>query len=149
MDKDEYEEPSEVDRSIYAWTQSERKVMIDTVSDLIRTSHKYSKSQYTPNVQRVRWTKLAGQLIWYKDQILKSFSLESLTIQLQELEKKAMESEKRRELESLSRHRPMIVFGEPRDGKANAEKAKGGEAPRAAKASGPEGGEETVSGKTD
>ena len=40
MDEDEYEEPSEVDKSIYAWRQSERKVMIDTVSDLIRTSHK-------------------------------------------------------------------------------------------------------------
>jgi len=144
MGKDEYDEPAEVDKSIYAWRQSERKVMIDTVSDLIRTSHKYSKSQYTTSAQRVRWTKLAGQLIWYKDQILKSFSLESLTIQLQELDRKLMESEKRRERESMSRDIPMIIWGKPGDDKENADKAKGGEALRAAKAGDPEGAKEVT-----
>jgi len=144
MGKDEYEEPSEVDKSIYAWRKSERKVMIDTVSDLIQTSHKYSKSQYTPNAQRVRWTKLAGQLIWYKDQILKSFSLESLTIQLQELEKKLMESEKRRERESLSRNRPMIIWGKPGGEKEHADKAEDRETPQAAKADHPEGAKEVA-----
>ncbi len=63
MDEDEADEGSEVKKSINAWRQSERKVMIETVQDLIQTSHKYAKSQYTPNAQRVRWTKLAGQLI--------------------------------------------------------------------------------------
>ena len=144
MGKDEYEEPSEVDKSIYAWRRSERKVMIDTVSDLIQTSHKYSKSQYTPNAQRMRWTKLAGQLIWYKDQILKSFSLESLTIQLQELEKKLMESEKRRERESLSRNRPMIIWGNPGDEKEHSEKAEDGKTPQAAKADDPESAKEVA-----
>src|SRR6266571_8930030 len=67
MGEDEGREESEVKNSINAWRQSERKVMIETVQDLIQTSHKYAKSQYTPNAQRVRWTKLAGQLIWYKD----------------------------------------------------------------------------------
>ncbi len=71
MGEDEVREESEVKTSINAWRQSERKIMIETVQDLIQTSHKYAKSQYTPNAQRVRWTKLAGQLIWYKDQILK------------------------------------------------------------------------------
>ena len=71
MDEDDYREESEVAKSINVWGQSERKVMIDTIQDLIRTSHKYSKSQYTPGAQRARWTKLAGQLTWYEDQILK------------------------------------------------------------------------------
>ena len=67
MGEDEVGEGSEVRKSIDARRQSERKVMIETVQDLIQTSHRYAKSQYTPNAQRVRWTKLAGQLIWYKD----------------------------------------------------------------------------------
>jgi len=79
MDEDEVRDEVEVKNSINAWRQSERKIMIETVQDLIQTSHKYAKSQYTPNAQRVRWTKLAGQLIWYKDQILKNFSLEAMT----------------------------------------------------------------------
>jgi hypothetical protein len=49
MDEDEIGEDSEVENSINAWRQSERKVMIETVQDLIQTSHKYAKSQYTPN----------------------------------------------------------------------------------------------------
>jgi len=60
MGEDEVGEGSEVRKSIDAWRQSERKVMIETVQALIQTSHKYAKSQYTPNAQRVRWTKLAG-----------------------------------------------------------------------------------------
>ena len=67
MGEDEVGEASEVRKSMDARRRSERKVMIETVQDLIQTSHRYAKSQYTPNAQRVRWTKLAGQLIWYKD----------------------------------------------------------------------------------
>src|SRR5438132_6936204 len=104
MDEDEDSDVPEVEKSINAWKQSERKVMIDTIQDLIQTSHKYSKSQYTPQAQQARWTKLAGQLIWYKDQILKSFSLEALTIQLQDLQKKVVESQERRERQSASRN---------------------------------------------
>jgi len=53
MGEDEVGEGSEVRKSIDAWRQSERKIMIETVQDLIQTSHKYAKSQYTPNAQRV------------------------------------------------------------------------------------------------
>jgi hypothetical protein len=58
MGQDEIGEDHEVEKSIDAWRQSERKVMIETVQDLIQTSHKYSNSQYTPSAQRARWTKL-------------------------------------------------------------------------------------------
>src|SRR5437870_12998822 len=118
MDEDEVGEESEVDRSINVWRQSERTIMIETVQDLIQTSHKYAKSQYTPSAQRVRWTKLAGQLIWYKDQILKNFSLEAMTIQLEALQKRMIESEEQRERQSTSRNYQTIVFRKPEARKA-------------------------------
>ncbi len=142
MGEDEVGGASEVKNSINAWRQSERKVMIETVQDLIQTSHKYAKSQYTPNAQRVRWTKLAGQLIWYKDQILKNFSLEAMTVQLEALQKRMVESEEQRDRQSLSRNYPTIVFRKPEERKAeDADKAQDGEA---AAAIDPEGAKEVA-----
>jgi hypothetical protein len=63
MDEDEIGEESEVEKSINVWRQSERKIMIETVQDLIQTSHKYAKSQYTPSAQRLRWTRVAGPAV--------------------------------------------------------------------------------------
>ena len=130
-------------KRIHAWRQSERKIMIDTIQDLIQTSHKYAKSQYTPSAQRARWTKLAGQLIWYKDQIMKSFSLEALTIQLQDLEKKVVESQEYRERQSVSRNYPTLVFPKPEEKKA--EEAQNAERSEASEADEPEGGQEQTS----
>src|SRR5881396_178368 len=142
MDEDEVREESEVKKSINAWRQSERKVMIETVQDLIQTSHKYAKSQYTPNAQRVRWTKLAGQLIWYKDQILKNFSLEAMTVQLEALQKRMEESEEGRQRQSVSRDYQTIVFRKPGERKAeDADKAQDGES---ADAGDPEGAKEVA-----
>src|SRR5205807_6909157 len=132
MSEDEVSDEVEVKKSINAWRQSERKIMIETVQDLIQTSHKYAKSQYTPNAQRVRWTKLAGQLIWYKDQILKNFSLEAMTIQLEALKKKMEESEEGRQRQSVSRNYPTIVFRKPEERRAeDADKAQDGESAEA------------------
>src|SRR5437660_10020328 len=140
MDEDEVGEESEVKKSIDAWRQSERMIMIETVQDLIQTSHKYAKSQYTPNAQRVRWTKLAGQLIWYKDQILKNFSLEAMTIQLEALQKRMEESEEGRQRQSVSRNYPTIVFRKPDEDKAE------DEGTHAEAKEDPEGATEAVSG---
>ena len=146
MDEDEVREESEVKNSINAWRQSERKVMIETVQDLIQTSHKYAKSQYTPNAQRVRWTKLAGQLIWYKDQILKNFSLEAMTVQLEALQKRMEESEEGRQRQSVSTNYPTIVFRKPEERKMeDAEKAQNAETSEASKADDSEGAKENVS----
>ena len=131
MDEDGIREESEVEKSINAWRQSERKIMIETVQDLIQTSHKYAKSQYTPSAQRARWTKLAGQLIWYKDQILKSFSLEAMTIELQTLKRQVRESEERRERETRTRNYQTIVFRKPDERKA--EEAQNAETSEASK----------------
>src|SRR5438093_13324648 len=143
MAEDESREESEVKNSINAWRQSERKVMIETVQDLIQTSHKYAKSQYTPSAQRARWTKLAGQLIWYKDQILKNFSLEAMTIELQTLKKQMRESEERREREIRTRNYQTIVFRKPENSKA--EKAQSAETSEASKADDPEDAKENAS----
>ena len=110
--------------------------MIDIVQDLIQTSHKYAKSQYTPGSQRARWIKLAGQLIWYKDQILKNYSLEAMTIELNALKKQMIESEKQRERESQQRNFPLISFRKPEDKKA--ENAADGESSEPPKDSDPE-----------
>src|SRR6266480_5356333 len=145
MDEDEVREESEVKKSINAWRQSERKIIIETVQDLIQTSHKYAKSQYTPNAQRVRWTKLAGQLIWYKDQILKNFSLEAMTIQLEALRKRMIESEEQRERQSLSRNYQTIVFRKPEERKTeDAEEAENAETSETSKADDPEGAKEVA-----
>jgi hypothetical protein len=138
-------EKSESEKRIKGWRQSERKVMIETIQDLIQTSHKYSKSQYTPSGQRARWIKLAGQLIWYKDQILKNTSLEAMEIEMAKLKERVLENEEWRKRQSLSRNRPMIVLGKPGDDKENAEKAEHGQTLQAANASDSEGGKETVS----
>src|SRR6266516_6295450 len=144
MDEDGVREESEVEKSINVWRQSERKIMIDTVQDLIQTSHKYAKSQYTPSAQRVRWTKLPGQLIWYKDQILKSFTLEATTIEVQALKKRVIESEERRESETRTRNYPLIGFRKPEERKA--EEAKNAETSEASTADDPEGTKEVMSG---
>src|SRR2546428_13495399 len=145
MGEDEVGEESEVRKSIDAWRQPERKVMIETVQDLIQTSHKYAKSQYTPNAQRVRWTKLAGQLIWYKDQILKSFSLEAMTVQLEALQKRMEESEEGRQRQSVSRNYQTIVFRKPEERRAeDVDKAQTPEASNADDPDDPEGAKEVA-----
>src|SRR6266567_5732819 len=146
MDEDEGSEESEVKNSINAWRQSERKVMIETVQDLIQTSHKYAKSQYTPSAQRARWTKLAGQLIWYKGQILKSFTLEAMTIEVQALKKRVIESEERRERDSRTRNYPLIGFRKPEERKAkDAEKSERAETAETVSSNDPEDAKEKVS----
>jgi len=58
-------------------------------------------------------------LIWYKDQILKNFSLEAMTIQLEALQKRMEESEEERQRQSVSRNYPTIVFRKPEETKAD------------------------------
>ena len=147
MDRDEAREVPEVEKSINAWRQSERKVMIDTIQDLIQMSHKYAKSQYTPSNQRSRWAKLGGQLIWYKDQILKSFSLEALTIEMQDLKKQVRESEEQRKREIPSIKYPLISYPRPGEKKAeDAETAEDDASSETVQATETEDAKETVSG---
>jgi len=143
----DYQEDSDVAKEINTWRQSERKVMIDTVQDLIRMSHKYAKSQYTPSNQRARWAKLAGQLICYQDNIMKNFSLEAMYIELQDVKKRVIESNERRERQSRRGNYPLIglrkVGDRKKDDKENAED---GESSETVEADDSDGAKETVSG---
>jgi hypothetical protein len=147
MDEHLGEDVPEVEKRINSWRQSERKAMVDTIQDLIQMSHKYAKSQYTPGNQRSRWVKLGCQLIWYKDQILKSFSLEALTIEMQELKKQVRESEERRLRESASRNYPLIGFSRPKEKKPqDARTAEDEASSETVEATEPEDAKEAVSG---
>jgi hypothetical protein len=86
-------------------------------------------------------------LIWYKDQILKSFTLEAMTIEMQELKKQVRESEEQRERESRSRNYPLIGFRGPGEKKAeDAETAEDDVSFETVRAAEPEGAKETLSG---
>lgn len=107
----EFHETSEPQKKMRSWRQSERKMMVETVDDLIRESHKHAKSQYTQSGQRAKWTRLAGQLIWYKDQILKNYSLEAMEEDMERLKKMVLE--KNREIERKRVGYPTIVIPKP------------------------------------
>ena len=46
--------------------------------EMIDEATRMAKSKRAPASERIRWTRLAGQLIWCKDAILRSMSLESM-----------------------------------------------------------------------
>jgi hypothetical protein len=52
--------------------------MIEAIREMIDEARRMAKSKRAPASERIRWTRLAGQLIWYKDSILRSMSLESM-----------------------------------------------------------------------
>ena len=125
--------------------------MIETVEDLIQTSYKYAKSKYTPSAQRARWIKLAGQMIWYKDQILKNTSLEAMEIEMGKLKQRVLEGEEWRNRQSVTMRRRRIVFRKPGDNHAqdldkaeSSENVVDAEASGASNAEEPEDGKETV-----
>jgi hypothetical protein len=70
---------------------TERAQMIGAIRDLIEEAQKRVKSKNTPSRDRTKWMKLAGQLIWYKDQVLRSLTYEALEKDVAELKKKVIE----------------------------------------------------------
>ncbi len=60
------------------WRQAERAHMVETIRDTIDEARRRAKSPRMPSGERIRWTRLVGQLIWYKDSILKAMSYEAL-----------------------------------------------------------------------
>lgn len=65
-------------KAIRAWRASQRKASIESIEKLIDQATRMALSRYTRSAQRAKWTRLAGQLIWYKDQILRSMTWEAL-----------------------------------------------------------------------
>ena len=85
---------SQTEKRYSSFRKGERKQMIDTLHDLIEESGKRATSQYTPSKERVRWVKLTGQLIWYKDHVLRNYDFERMAIEVQQLKKRLDEDEK-------------------------------------------------------
>jgi len=65
--------------------------MIAALRDLIDEASRMAKSKRAPASERIRWTRLAGQLIWYKDAILRSMSLESMENEMFVIKKQVFE----------------------------------------------------------
>ena len=65
-------------QAIRAWRATGRKKLIESMGKLLAQTQRLAESQYTRSSQRAKWTRLAGQLVWYKDQILRAMTWEAL-----------------------------------------------------------------------
>ena len=77
--------------------QAERAQHLETLRELIEEARKRAKSHYTASKERARWVKLAGQLLWYKDQVLRSMTLESVEKEVAELKQIVLNRDKAQE----------------------------------------------------
>src|SRR5438132_5143647 len=87
-----YDVEENPDSFMSKWRQSERHNMIAALRDLIDEASRMAKSKRAPASARIRWTRLAGQLIWYKDSILRSMSLESMQNEMFVIKKQVFET---------------------------------------------------------
>jgi len=62
--------------------RTERTHMITAIDEIIEEARKKAKYRRAPANERIRWTRLAGQLIWYKDSILRSITQEAMEREL-------------------------------------------------------------------
>ncbi len=74
--------------------QAERAQHLETLRELVEEAGKRAKSHYTPSKERAKWVKLAGQLLWYKDQVLRSMTYESLEKEVAELKQIVLNRDK-------------------------------------------------------
>ena len=70
-DKDAFEE-------LRIFGEAERTRMLAAMRELIEDAQKRAKSNNTLSRERAKWATVAGKLIWYKDQILRSMDYEAL-----------------------------------------------------------------------
>ena len=61
--------------------------MIGSIRDFIEEAQKRAKLKNTPSRERVKWMNLAGKLIWYKDQILRSMTHEAMEKEILDLKR--------------------------------------------------------------
>ena len=111
--------PYDVEKDPYPlmskWRQSERHSMIAALRDLIDEASRMAKSKRAPASERIRWTRLAGQLIWYKDAILRSMSLESMRMKCSLSRNKSSKRNRNKNLHQVTCTRPSL--SPPRDQK--------------------------------
>ena len=83
-------------KGMRAWRAAERKTMIESIEKLIDQANRMALSRYTRSAQRAKWTRLAGQLIWYKDQILRAMTWEALDVEVKDLVRRVFAAEEER-----------------------------------------------------
>jgi thiamine kinase-like enzyme len=86
--------PYDVEKDPYPlmsqWRQSERHNVIKALREMTDEATRMAKSKRAPASERIRWIRFAGQLIWYKDAILRSMSLESMENEMAVLKKQVL-----------------------------------------------------------
>lgn len=100
------EEESDAMKGIRAWRATERKKMIESMEKLLAQAQKLATSQYTRSSERSKWTRLAGQLLWYKDQILRAMTWEALEQDFQKLARDVYEDRNKRQAPTWQRIEP-------------------------------------------
>ncbi len=96
--RDEVPSPeTEAMAGLRVWRESERKSMIEAIGELISQARKAAKSPYTRSAKKAQWTRLAGQLIWYKDQILRAMTYEAMEHDIHDLKRRVLLAEEERE----------------------------------------------------
>src|SRR5438309_9118788 len=111
--------PYDVEKDPYRlmsiWRQSERHSMISALKEMIDEATRMAKSKRAPAGERIRWTRLAGQLIWCKDAILRSMSVESMENEMFVIKKQVFEKKPEQNLHPVSCIQPSL--SPPRDQK--------------------------------
>jgi leucyl aminopeptidase (aminopeptidase T) len=69
--------------AVISFRATERAKMLAAMSELIEDAQKRTKSHNTLSRERPKWANLAGKLIWYRDQILRSMNYEALWKEMQ------------------------------------------------------------------
>lgn len=103
------EEESAALQGIRLWRSQHRKKMVDSIERLIEQAVRIATSQYTRSNQRARWTHLAGQLIWYKDQILRGMTWEALEQDVSKTARRVIMRDMREKRQAARPWTPTIV----------------------------------------
>jgi hypothetical protein len=74
--------------------QAERAQHLETLKELVEEARKRAKSHYTSSKERARWVKLTGQLLWYRDQVLRSLNYEALEKEVADLKELVLNKDK-------------------------------------------------------
>ena len=96
-DEEPPKEASEAMKVIRAWRATERKTMVESMEKLLAQAQRLALSKYTRSAERSKWTRLAGQLLWYKDQILRAMTWEAIEQDFNKLERDVYEHRNRRQ----------------------------------------------------
>jgi hypothetical protein len=80
--------------------------MVESMERLLKMALRFAESKYTRSAQRAKWTRLAGQLLWYKDQILRAMTWEAIDQDYDKLEREVYNQRKQAQTPRIQRIEP-------------------------------------------